>query len=138
MIQYNKIDSNARNVQTVNNSIVTSIMVILLVRLTDSSENRNTTYGNEISISISRFCRVFFITARKRSLGARQCFYTCLVSVILSTGRGSASRGSLHRGSDSGRGVGLHLGGADHQSDTTETVNEQAVRILLECIPVYT
>ena len=89
-----------------------------------------------------------FITARKRSL-RRLCFYTCL-SVSHSVegclhpggGRGVCIQGGLHPGGSAsiGRG-GIHLGGSTSRSRPThrilrDTVNERAVRILLECILV--
>ena len=107
--------------------------------------------------------RLILITARKRSL-RRLCFYTCLPVILFTGGRvciqeGSASSdgeggwGVLHPGGDSVQG--LHpgwstsrrsasggvasrgWGWADPHRLLRVTVNERAVRILLECILVH-
>ena len=114
-------------------------------------------FNNECSLHSSQG-PVSFITARKRSL-RRLCFYrclsfcpgegTCMVApggrVWLLRGRGGCmvALGGMH--SCSGGCAWLLLGGVcgcsggGHAWDTTrygDTINERAVRILLECILV--
>ena len=76
---------------------------------------------------------VCFTTARKRSLGARQCFYTCVS--FCSRGGVCIQGESASRGSAS-RGRGLHGGGQIPPRILWDTANEWAVGILQEYILV--
>ena len=86
---------------------------------------------------LCNFQPFIFFTPRKRSL-RRLCFYTCL-SVILFTGGGRAWRGvcmvgvCMAGGRVHGRGACMPC----HYEILQDTVNERAVRILLECILVF-
>ena len=72
-------------------------------------------------------CRRIFIAARKRSL-RRLCFHRCL---SVHGGWGICIRGGLRPEGGLHRGV---LGRPPPNQILWETVNERAVRILLECI----